>query len=230
LRTYVADRAGNAVIVLAIPDTITLSGFFLDNVNFDSFETVTYRDDLTGAGSTQPFTINEDTRTGRRKAYCTFTAPIGFDADSSSTAKIAFKVNPAATMYGSQTKAEFGSITLIEDGKEPIFPYGHMKDMAININYPQVVNKFAGGNQEPISIGERFVDITLPALDFLRDTQESAIMDILQKEQTPVVFYENNDETQKVYTVRLDSAKAIRQTYKVSNEVFSVQLKFREVI
>ena len=221
----------NARIVLDIPAAVTLSGFFLDNVNFDSVQVNTYDVNFANPGNTETVSVSKDARTGRRKVFHNFALPIFFDApSSSSTAKLEFRVASNANMFNNLTKGEFGAVTLIEDKKEPVFPVGHMNDIVVDVNYPQVVNKFLGGNIEPISVGERFIDIVFPTVDVLNNTQETAIMDILEKELVPIVFYENNVETQKVYTVRLDSAKSIRKTYRVSKEVFSIQLKFKEII
>jgi hypothetical protein len=207
----------------------------IDNVNFDNAKITIESggNTSTTTGQTVSAAPVLDKRTGRYKLLYT---PTG---ENHRYWKIT--VASGATLGGVDVgNVQVGSIVLMQkwiagssgaDALYQDFPAGNYP-LSYTIQSPQIVNKFPGGATESISIGERFVSFATPNIDYIRGTQEDTILDILQNELNPIVFYENDGgtgSTGRAYVCKLVSAKPVKVTYKTQSTT-QMSFSFTECI
>jgi len=245
LRTFRTIAGGFGHISFEIPSGTVLGAIFVDNMNFSKYD-ITARD--SAGASTETLAggvgIIKDDRTGRHKSYFDltengFTAGVTFNGTTydhirltqSSSSVIVKPVFDSAGI----TVSDWGAVTAIEFGKQLEFPGEYINDMQFDFFSPEAVNKFLGGSEEPIEVGENYVEITIPTRDFLVPDsnisgQETTLLDIIRNRTSPIVFFENNGKREKAYTTRLVSAKPVKGVYKVYDKVVTIGIKLREQI
>jgi hypothetical protein len=232
-RTSDASGAANATVEIGAK---TIVGVFLDNFNFSAVDIKTKQ-----AGGAENATIvanhslTKDVKTGRYKAYIDFTEnghPTGFVFNGTTHDKLMVKRRVGSTNVAESSFAgsEFGSITVVEQGNQLLWPGGHINDLEYAITDPQVSNTFEGGGIEPISVGELYVELEIPNITYVVSTQENIIMQILRNRTSPIIFYENNGKPEQAYTMRLSSARANKASYSVSGTAFNINLTFIETV
>ncbi len=190
-----------------------LGAIFIDNINVTSSHVQVYSGSTSAASDIHHtvggnLTPKLDKRTGRYKLL--------YVPGTNGYQYWRVEVATGATLTGTDTKVKCGGVTLIETALYIDFPAGNYP-LTYAIQSPQITNKFPGGATESISIGERFLSFTTPNIDYIRGTQEDTILEILQNELLPIVFYENDGGTDsecRAYTCKLASAKPQKVTYK----------------
>lgn len=205
---------------------VDVGAVFIDSVNVSSahmgiWAHATNTNPFVGSNELEVTAPVLDRKTGRYKYFW---------ERSSTTPKQYFGLrftSGATITEGSAVRV--GSVTFIARTNYLDVPGGYQYPLNYAVTKPQVANKFIGGTIEPVSVGERYVKLKLPVVDYIRDTQQTAVLDILSNELSPIVFFENNSELEKAYTFFLESSSSSKIAYK-NQEVLSVTFTFIEAI
>jgi len=214
--TDVSFNLGSAVDVGAI---------FIDNINVSSNDIEIYE-----KATSNPFTAGtllatvtplQDKKTGRYKYI--------YERSATTTRQwygIRIKANATLT---EGTVARIGAVTFCSRANYIDLVGGYQYPMEYTVIKPMKENKFSGGSVEPVSLGSRYVTLQLPVVDFLKKSQQSNVLDIVQQEVSTLVFFENNSDLENVYTCYVKSAKSTKITYKLK-EVLATSFELIEAI
>lgn len=199
-----------------------VNALFLDNTNLAYWSVQHSTNGASFSTWSDGFTTSLDALTGRGRAF--------LDVSSVGSANYRYLrlLAPAQTpLRAPLDKAMLGSITVGITGNILQFPGGLPTEFEVTTNLPVLSNEFQGGAVEYVEIGERYVEIDIPTQQYVRSTQEASILEILNLNTTPFVFYENNGDINRAYLVRSKNYKN-NITYSIG-AVLGTSLEFKEV-
>lgn len=228
LRTYrsSADPSGtNIELVIDLGSGIPkVDAIFIDNTNLESWviqhsstgTTTGFTDWITG------ITASIDPLTGRAKVFV--------DAyDTSANSRYIKLLATAQTpILSPSTAARVGSIVIGTSGNVVSLPSKGVATITYTRNVPVETTEFQGGSVEHVQLGTPYLTIEFPDEPYIRETQEDEILDIINKNITPFVVYENQDYTNRAYVVRHNELET-KVTYTVG-QVLNLPLSFRECV
>jgi len=217
----------NTDIYFDLGSVVDVGAVFIDNVNVSSADVGMWSHSTlstvfsSGSNDLPVVAPVLDRKTGRYKYFW---------ERSQTDAKQYFGLRIAAGATVTEgSAARIGAVTFIARTNYLDLPGGYQYPLDYEVIKPQVVNRFLGGTIEPVSVGSRFVKLALPVVDYIRETQQTGILNILSNELTPVTFFENNSELEKAYTFFIESSKSSKIKYK-NQEVLSVSFVFTETL
>ncbi|MEE8598231.1 MAG: hypothetical protein V3S69_01700 [Dehalococcoidales bacterium] len=207
--------------------SVTVGAVLIDNVNIDIIRC----EPPTQASNA---TTVVDSRTGRRKAVFIFSSGVAIADGATLTIEVAS--GGASTPDINET--HIGGVSIWSYAGTYDFPGAGIQGLEWSVTNPQAVNTYSGGVTEPIDIGEPFVTLKTPQLNYLPEVTDSGqsanqmaiLSEIIRRGAAPVLFYENNGNIEKAYNMRLLASKPIKTIDRLTDQVTAVSLTFVETI
>ena len=217
--TIVFDTGASAPRVNAI---------FLDNTNVGGWH-VSYCG-TTGGSYTSwgvGYTGALDALTGRGRVFMDLS-----DLATNNLRYIKLTAPPQTLLTTPAAIASIGGITVGITGSVMNLPSNGVASLDIQSTGPTVIVDFDGGAREATSIGARFVEITFPVEPYIRESQEAAVLAIMNKDVTPFVIFENADldvpTVHRAYLVRHGTTK--NKLLYTAGRVFTFSMNLIEVV
>lgn len=220
LRTWRSfnTSAGQKEVILNFTTAKTVRHVFIGTANFSSV-TIDVADNvgMSGLVSHGAFTVNNDRRVNRRKAWLTIASPVS---------KAVLRLTPN-TIVGGAAYFEIGVVACFDGITElvdnPGWPNAYVRRQA------QTRVQFASGGEDVVDDGAAFLEITTQKDHFRRSgsTVQTQLFDVLDAGMAgPVCYFENISDTSAAYIVRRVNDVEFRERYAV----FETSITWRECI
>lgn len=228
LRTFrsSADPAGvTTEFVIDLGASIPkVDAIFIDNTNLASWKiqhsstgtTTGFSDWVTG------ITASVDPLTSRAKVF------IDTYDESPNSRYIKLVAGIQTPISSPADAARVGSIVIGTFGNVVNLPSKGVATIDYTRVLPAETTEFKGGAVEHVQLGTPYLLIEFPEEPYIRETQEEDVLDIIQKNISPFVVYENQDYTNRAYVVRHNELET-KTTYTVG-QVLNLPMSFRECV
>lgn len=227
-RTLFNLTSTTTTIVLDLGEDIPrVNAIFLDNTNLAGWH-VSSATGISGSYTTygNGFTGRLDPLTQRGRVFMDLS---GEATDNNRYLKLEA---PPQTSLNSSDYPSVGAITVGTTGNVVDLPSKGTLTFDFTTSAPTVITDFVGGARESTLVGARFVEVTLPSDAYLRETQETAMTNILNMDTTPFVIFENatldTPDISRAYLVKHGTTKN-KMLYTVG-KVFTLSMNFIEVV
>lgn len=228
LRTYRSSANPTSTAIELVIDLGATSpkvdAIFIDNTNLANWKvqhsstgtTTGFSDWVTG------ITAEIDPLTSRAKVFID-------TYDESQNSRYIKLVASIQTPILSPTNAgRVGSIVIGINGNVVSLPSNGVATIDYTRILPVETTEFKGGSVEHVQLGTPYLIIEFPEEPYIRATQEDEVLEIIQKNISPFVIYENQEYTNRAYVVRHNELET-KTTYTVG-QVLNLPMSFRECV
>jgi len=206
-----------------------LAGIFIDNTNLTDWtirtNTIADNGSFSAWSDVGTRTGAIDPLTGRCRVFIDLSSAATPPVNTRYIRLYASLQTPVLPPYD---RAYVGGISLGTTETMLAMPGGNPKGMAITTKLPTIGTEFQGGSTEFVELGQRFVQINLESLLYVRTTQQEDLCRIINKNTAPFIFYENYGDTSRAYLVRHTDPNT--QMQFPLGEVIETSFSFSEVL